>query len=166
MSRFQKGHSGNPAGRPPGTKSAPNLIRDLLRDGVVTEDDLRAVVAAVLAKAKDGDLAAATLLLDRTIPKLRPAVDAAEEEEIAAARARGALSAGFGGSTLEDLVAGSLSMVVMTRPTEQPAAPQHAASVLPAQASAAAPPAKPAPPIRITVPAVPDGDQGEPYNPL
>ncbi len=166
MSRFQKGHSGNPAGRPPGTKSAPNLIRDLLRDGVVTEDDLRAVVAAVLAKAKDGDLAAAALLLDRTIPKLRPAVDAAEEEEIAAARARGALSAGFGGSTLEDLVAGSLSMVVMTKPTELPAASQYAPAVLPTQVSAATTPAVPAQPIRITVPAAPDGDPGEPYNPL
>lgn len=165
MSRFQKGHSGNPAGRPPGTKSAPNLIRDLLRDGVVTEDDLRAVVAAVLAKAKDGDLAAAALLLDRTIPKLRPAVDAAEEEEIAAARARGALSAGFGGSTLEDLVAGSLSMVVMTRPPEQPAASQHAAS-LPTHPSAATPLPEPPRPIRITVPPAPDGDHGEPYNPL
>lgn len=166
MSRFQKGHSGNPAGRPPGTKSAPNLIRDLLRDGVVTEDDLRAVVAAVLAKAKDGDLAAAALLLDRTIPKLRPAVDAAEEEEVAAARARGALSAGFGGSTLEDLVAGSLSMVFMTKPAEQPAASQHAAS-LPTSPSTAAPLPEPARPIRITVPvAAPDGDHGEPYNPL
>ena len=166
MSRFQKGRSGNPAGRPPGTKSAANLIRDLLRDGVVTEDDLRAVVAAVLAKAKEGDLAAATLLLDRTIPKLRPAVDAAEEEEIAAARARGALSAGFGGSTLEDLVAGSLSMVVMTKPTELPAASQYAPAVLPTQVSAATTPAVPAQPIRITVPAAPDGDPGEPYNPL
>ncbi|PZO66272.1 MAG: hypothetical protein DI635_01275 [Pseudoxanthomonas suwonensis] len=166
MSKFEKGRSGNPAGRPPGTKSAPNLIRDLLRDGVVTEDDLRAVVAAVLAKAKEGDLAAATLLLDRTIPKLRPAVDAAEEEEIAAARARGALSAGFGGSTLEDLVAGSLSMVVMTKPTELPAASQYAPAVLPTQVSAATTPAVPAQPIRITVPAAPDGDPGEPYNPL
>ena len=123
-------------------------------------------MAAVLAKAKDGDLAAAALLLDRTIPKLRPAVDAAEEEEIAAARARGALSAGFGGSTLEDLVAGSLSMVVMTKPTELPAASQYAPAVLPTQVSAATTPAVPAQPIRITVPAAPDGDPGEPYNPL
>lgn len=168
MSRYKPGQSGNPAGRPPGTKSAPSLIRDLLRDGVVTEDDLRSVVAAVLTKAKAGDLAAAALLLDRTIPKLRPAADPEEEGAVAAARAHGVLSAGPAGISLEQLVSGSF-VAAMTRSAELSAA-SHPAAAIPPSAPAPSPPSptEPPPPIRITMPPAPEADLGDftPYNPI
>lgn len=165
MSRFKKGQSGNPSGRPPGTKSAPSLIRDLLRDGVVTEHDLRAVVAAVLTKAKDGDLAAAALLLDRTIPKLRAAADPDEEGAVAAARAQGVMSVGPTGISLEQLVSGSF-LAVVSRPAELPAASPPAAAILPSTPAAAAPPPEPPRPIRITMPPAPDDGIDEPYRPF
>jgi hypothetical protein len=41
----------------------------------VTEDDLRVIVAAVVDKAKAGDLAAAGFVLDRVLGKPLPALD-------------------------------------------------------------------------------------------
>lgn len=77
MSRFKKGDpSPNPNGRPPGTKNAANL----LRSEMVSDADLRTIVAKVVAMAKGGDLAAAALVLNRTIPVLKPRITDFDEE--------------------------------------------------------------------------------------
>ncbi|WP_425436117.1 DUF5681 domain-containing protein [Noviherbaspirillum humi] len=63
--RWEKGTSGNPAGRQPGSGKIQRL-RDALGNGV---DD---VIHVVLQAARDGDLTACRLVLERCIPPLRP----------------------------------------------------------------------------------------------
>jgi len=62
MARFQKGQSGNPSGRPPG--SVNNSLR-MLRDAA------EAILPNLIERAKDGDLEVQKLILDRGIPRLR-----------------------------------------------------------------------------------------------
>lgn len=66
MARFEKGQSGNPAGKPKGALSA--------RTKLLKEASLP-TLEAVIEKAKAGDLQAAALILDRTVPRLRPGVE-------------------------------------------------------------------------------------------
>lgn len=66
MARFKPGQSGNPKGKPRGTKHASTTLREAIAN------DLHAIVAALIEKAKDGDTGAAALLLSRTLPPLRP----------------------------------------------------------------------------------------------
>lgn len=66
MGQFQKGKCGNPAGRPPGIVDKRNRISRAF-DG-----EFDAIGAAIVAKAKSGDMAAAALYLSRVEPPLRP----------------------------------------------------------------------------------------------
>lgn len=165
MAKFVKGGpSPNPSGRPKGTKSAPNL----LRDGLVGLADLKEVLAVLVQKAKGGDLAAASILLDRTVPKLKPAADVAEEADVAeaitAAKIRGLRVEGA--LTLEALIAASM---------DTPAAASSLVAMAVSDTAAVAPtPATPAPapeptppsgrPVRIPMPPADGAD--DPYNPL
>ena len=65
MARFAKGQSGNPAGRPIGSKNKCAQFRELL------EDDLPALVSVLREKALEGDMNAMRLLLERLVPKVQ-----------------------------------------------------------------------------------------------
>lgn len=60
---FAKGHSGNPAGRP--KSASTELKRQLAEHGVE-------VVDRVVESAKDGDMQACRLVMDRLLPTLKP----------------------------------------------------------------------------------------------
>jgi hypothetical protein len=77
---FGRGVSGNPAGRRKGSRNRATIIGQAL-----TETDRREIIGAVVAKAKQGNLIAAKIVLDRLWPTpkgrtvalaLPPAVDA------------------------------------------------------------------------------------------
>jgi hypothetical protein len=61
--RFQKGQSGNPAGKPRGTRSRVTVIAQQLMN-----DDLELIIKAVTEAAKAGDMTAAKIVLDRVAP--------------------------------------------------------------------------------------------------
>ena len=69
MAKFKPGQSGNPRGKLPGTKHASTKLRDAIAN------DMQAIIAALVDKAKDGDTSAAALLFSRTLPPLRPQSD-------------------------------------------------------------------------------------------
>ncbi len=77
---FLPGRSGNPNGRPKGSKNkATQLSKDLL------EAAAEAIVNALVDKAKDGDLRAIKLCLDRIYPQPRPTPDGFEMPPISSA---------------------------------------------------------------------------------
>jgi hypothetical protein len=61
--RFKPGQSGNPNGRPQGSRSKTLIALDALAEGEVD-----AIVRAMIAKAKEGDAVAARPILDRVWP--------------------------------------------------------------------------------------------------
>lgn len=63
--RWTKGKSGNPGGRKPGTGKVAELRTAIAKD-------MPAIVKALTAAAKGGDVSAAKLLLDRVLPALKP----------------------------------------------------------------------------------------------
>lgn len=65
MSKFTKGQSGNPSGRPKGACGRHTAFRELVGDSL---DELAAVL---ISKALDGDMAAMRLLLERAVPKVQ-----------------------------------------------------------------------------------------------
>ena len=61
--KFQPGQSGNPTGRPKGARHKTTLAIESLLDG-----EAEALTRKAIEKAKEGDLAALKLCLDRLIP--------------------------------------------------------------------------------------------------
>ena len=68
--KFEKGQSGNPNGRPKGARNKTTLAIEALLDG-----EAEAIARQAIDKAKDGDMTAIRLCLDRMVPpaKDRPA---------------------------------------------------------------------------------------------
>lgn len=60
---FKKGRSGNPAGRPKGSKNRATLLAIAAMEG-----ELDAVVRKVIEAAKSGDMVAARLVVDKLVP--------------------------------------------------------------------------------------------------
>ena len=61
--KFEKGQSGNPAGRPKGVRNKTTLAVEALLDG-----EAEAITRKAIEKAKDGDMTAIRLCLDRLAP--------------------------------------------------------------------------------------------------
>ncbi|MBI3514384.1 MAG: hypothetical protein HY060_10020 [Proteobacteria bacterium] len=64
--RWAPGQSGNPAGKPPGTRNFASILKAHLRDG-----DIEAAVQVIRDKLLAGNLGAARVVLDRLDPKPR-----------------------------------------------------------------------------------------------
>jgi hypothetical protein len=66
MSKFAPGQSGNPKGKPVGTRHrATTLIMSLM------ETNAQSIADAVVAAAKSGDMGAARMILDRLAPAVK-----------------------------------------------------------------------------------------------
>ena len=66
MAGFKKGESGNPKGRTAGSRNKATLAALALLEG-----DLEAVTKVCVDRAKDGDLMAIKLILDKVIPNAK-----------------------------------------------------------------------------------------------
>jgi hypothetical protein len=65
--QFEKGQSGNPAGRQPGSRNRATLMREALLDG-----EAETLVRTAVKRALEGDGVALRICLDRIWPRLRP----------------------------------------------------------------------------------------------
>jgi hypothetical protein len=61
--RFKKGQSGNPAGKPKGTRHRTTMLAERLM-----QKDAAEIVSAVISAAKGGDITAARIILERIAP--------------------------------------------------------------------------------------------------
>jgi hypothetical protein len=78
MAKFQKGQSGNPKGRPPGTTSGARLRKAI-------EDKAEGIIQVMIDAALNGDIQAGSTLLSRIIPTLKsvsPAVEVAQSDSL------------------------------------------------------------------------------------
>lgn len=66
MSKYKKGQSGNPSGKPKGAKDKRTKVRQLL------EPYSKELVEKAVQMARDGDTTALKLCLDRLMPPLKP----------------------------------------------------------------------------------------------
>jgi hypothetical protein len=74
-SKFKKGQTGNPNGRPRKLPELDKLLADVLgeeKDGVTAGE---AILKAIRARAAKGDVRAAELLLDRAYGKPKQSID-------------------------------------------------------------------------------------------
>ncbi len=79
---FKPGQSGNPAGKPKGTRARSTILAEAMM-----QDEAGAVVRAVVDAAKSGDMTAARLVLERIAPARKgrpvafdlPAIDTAAD---------------------------------------------------------------------------------------
>jgi hypothetical protein len=107
--RFKKGQSGNPKGRPKGSRHKTTLAIEKLLDG-----EGETITRVAIQKAKEGDMAAIRVCLDRiapprkdrhiesSLPKMEKASDAAKASAaIVEAATRGELTPSEAGELLK-----------------------------------------------------------------
>jgi uncharacterized protein DUF5681 len=95
--KFQPGQSGNPAGRPPGSLNKKTLAVE-----AAFEEKAQEIVDNVIERAKNGDLAAERLVMERMVPTARnrrfaialPVIKTADDAEAALAVVMDELAAG------------------------------------------------------------------------
>jgi hypothetical protein len=73
MSKFKKGQSGNPTGRPRGSRNKATLLADQIFDEKLFGDDKKAdaIISKAIALAEGGDTTCIRLCLDRIAPVRR-----------------------------------------------------------------------------------------------
>jgi hypothetical protein len=77
-SQYRKGQSGNPKGRPPGSRNASTLLDEALKERVVVSENgrrramtkLEAILKQLVNRAAQGDHRATQLLLAHQIPRI------------------------------------------------------------------------------------------------
>lgn len=114
---FQRGQSGNPGGRPRGIQTQAKLRKAI-------EAHVPSIIDALVQAARNGDTTAARLLLDRTLPALRPvdkptALPLGEDLTQAAAAVLANLGAGRLGTDQARDLAGVLAALARVRESEE-----------------------------------------------
>jgi hypothetical protein len=108
---FSPGQSGNPAGKPKGTRHRVTVLAEHLLDG-----EAEALIRTVIEKAKQGDMTALRLCLDRIVPPRRdrpvnfviPELKSAED----ASKAMAAITTAVASGELTPAEAAELSRVI------------------------------------------------------
>jgi len=105
--QFIKGVSGNPAGRPKGIKDKRHRYAESI-DSMIPQ-----VLDCVYQKALAGDMTAARMLLDRTLPNKRPEQERVQIsiKENTALNARDVLQGVFAGEVSPDVGASLLTAI-------------------------------------------------------
>ena len=105
--QFRKGTSGNPAGRPRGIKDKRHRFNEAI------ESMIPQVLDSVFQKAIAGDMTAAKMLLDRTLPTKRPEQERVQIsiKENTASNARDVLKSMFDGEVSPDVGASLLNAI-------------------------------------------------------
>lgn len=108
---FQPGESGNPAGKKPGTRNkATQMVLALMEDGA------REIAEAVIMAAKNGDLTAARLVLDKLTPPARERPISLDLPDIDTAKgvseAQGIILKALGGGELLPSEANAIAAIV------------------------------------------------------
>ncbi len=105
--QFTKGASGNPAGRPKGIKDKRHRFNEAI------ESMIPDVLESVFQKAVAGDMTAAKMLLDRSLPTKRPEQECVQIliKENTALNARDVLQGVFAGEVSSDVGANLLSAI-------------------------------------------------------
>ena len=109
--KFQKGESGNPAGRPPGARNKRTLLAESM-----FEADSPALIKRLIEVAKEGDVAALRLCIDRICPPQRERPAAIElppmTSAVDAVAAMGAIMQAIGDGDLGAQEAAELAKLV------------------------------------------------------
>ncbi len=110
---YQPGQSGNPKGRPKGARNKTTLAVEALLDG-----EAEAITRKAIEKAKDGDMSAVRLCLDRLVPTVKdrpvtfemPGIDSAQDAAVAV----GAVLRAVADGELTPIEAAEVSKIVST----------------------------------------------------
>lgn len=81
---FQPGKSGNPNGRPKGSRNKITVMK-LALEGELREQlkyDMAAIMAIAINMAKNGDTSMIKLLIDKTVPTTKSVDDEPQKEKI------------------------------------------------------------------------------------
>lgn len=118
--RFQPGQSGNPAGRPPGSRNRLTLLRD-----AALAERAAGLIEGLLQKAEAGDLAATRLVLAQLLPADSgpgielPAVETEGEIATALGRVAAAIASGELAPTQANALTRALRIQLEARKAEQ-----------------------------------------------
>ncbi len=112
--RFQKGQSGNPAGKAPGTRHRISMLAEKL-----LQDDAEEIVRAVVSAAKAGDPTAMRLCIERLVPVRKgrplefdlPKIEAASD----VTKALGVIAKAMADGELTPDEAGTVAAVIETQ---------------------------------------------------
>jgi hypothetical protein len=110
---FKPGQSGNPKGRPKGARNKTTLVVEALLDG-----EAEAITRKAIEKAKDGDMTAIRLCMDRLVPPVKdrpvtfemPGIESAQDAAVAV----GAVLRAVADGNLTPIEAAEVSKIVST----------------------------------------------------